>query len=200
MTSIDDIEWLNGRLYVSHEFPVSSQGPCQFVQLTDNNNDGDAMDVGEQVIVGGTLASDDPTVIGITAVPSGFFAPTGCVSADLRNNGMVPAGGTLTLTFADIPASLQAPTTLCIGTLSLTGDFGIPLPGGCILGLFPDALTNSTISFLIGSGPTGRSFAVPGLPYPPLPVGTLVYTAGFFLDLNTLTFPSVTHSAVVRVQ
>jgi hypothetical protein len=50
MTSIDDIEWHNGKLYVSHEFPAGSQGPCQFVELSDSNNDGDAMDANEQVV------------------------------------------------------------------------------------------------------------------------------------------------------
>ncbi len=202
MTSIDDIEWFNGRLYVSHEFPVGTAGPCQFVELVDLNNDGDAMDAGEQTILGGTSATppDDPTVIGITVAPLGFFSGPGCVNADLRNNGMSSAGGTLTLQFADIPLARQTPTTLCIGALSLTGDVGIPLPGGCILGLFPDALTSATISFLVASNPTSRLLSLPGLPYPPLPVGRVVYAAGFFVDAATLTFPGVTHSTAIVVQ
>lgn len=201
MTSIDDIEWLNGRLYVSHENPIPT-GPSVFVELVDLNNDGDAMDAGEQTVLGSTSASpvDDPTVIGITAVPAGFFGPTGCVNADLRDNGMVAAGGSLTLTFGDIPLALQTPTTLCIGALSLTGDVGVPLPGGCIIGLFPDALTTSTISFLIAAGPTTRTQALPSLPYPPLPAGLRVYAAGFFVDVGTLAITGVTHSNVMVVQ
>jgi hypothetical protein len=201
MTSIDDIEWLNGKLYVSHEVNQPA-GPCQFVELVDLNNDGDAMDAGEQTVLGSTSAAplDDPTVIGITAVPAGFFGAPGCVNADLRNNGMVAGGGTLTLTFADIPPAQQAPLTLCVGVLSLTGDLGIPLPGGCIIGVIPDALTNATISFLIATGPTSRIQALTGIPYPPLPVGTQLYTAGFFVDLAAPSFPGVTHSAVIRVQ
>jgi hypothetical protein len=196
MTSIDDIEWLNGKLYVSNENPIPS-GPCQFVELVDSNNDGDAMDAGEQTVLGFTAANDDPTVIGITAVPSGFFGGPGCVNADLRNNGLLAAGGTLTLTFADIPPAQQAATTLYVGGLSFSGDVGIPLPGGCIIGLFPDALTTSTISFLMGVGAGTRSLALPGLPYPPLPTGTTIYSAGFFIDLNTLAFTGVTHSAAI---
>jgi len=201
MTSIDDIEWLNGRLYVSHEFPVPS-GPCQFVELVDLNNDGDAMDAGEQTVLGGTSSSplDDPTVIGITVVPAGFFGATGCVNTDLRDNGMVRTGGNLTLTFADIPAGLQAPTTLCIGALSLTGVVGVPLPGGCIIGLFPDALTTATISLLIGVGPTTRSLALNPLPYPPLPAGLTVYAAGFLVDAGTFGVVGVTHSNAMVVQ
>ncbi|MEZ5964350.1 MAG: hypothetical protein R3F56_10935 [Planctomycetota bacterium] len=201
ITTIDDIEWLNGKLYVSHEF-MPNAGPCQFVELVDLNNDGDAMDAGEQTILGGTSTAplDDPTVLGITVVPSGFFGPDGCVSADLRDNGMVAAGGNLTLTFGDIPVAQQSPTTLCVGALSLTGDFGVPLPGGCILGLFPDALTTSTISFLIAAGPTTRTQALPSLPYPPLPAGLRIYAAGFFFDAGTLTIPGVTHSNLIVVQ
>lgn len=200
MTTIDDIEWFNGALYVSHEFPVGSPGPCEFVRLVDNNNDGDAMDAGEQTVLGGTSPTDDPTVIGISVAPPGFFGASGCVVADLRDNGMSASGGTLTLTFADIPAAQQAPTTLCIGVLSLTGDLGVPLPGGCIIGAFPDALTTSTISLLIGAGPTGRSFALNALPYPPLPAGLRVYTAGFLFDAATLGIAGVTHSSLLVVQ
>lgn len=201
MTSIDDIEWLNGKLYVSHEVNQPN-GPCQFVELTDLNNDGDAMDAGEQNVLGSTSASplDDPTVIGITVTPAGFFTPASCVSADLRNNGMAAAGGTLTLTFADIPPAAQNPNTLCVGLLSFAGDLGIPLPGGCIVGLLPDPLTNATISLLIGAGPTGRTLALPGLPYPALPVGSQIYSAGIIVDLNTLSFSGVTHSARITVQ
>lgn len=201
ITSIDDIEWLNGKLYVSHEF-MPNAGPCQFVELVDLNNDGDAMDAGEQTILGGTSASplDDPTVIGITAVPSGFFGPDRCVNADLRDNGMVATGGTLTLTFGDIPLAQQTPTTLCVGALSLTGDFGVPLPGGCIIGLLPDALTTSTISLLISAGPTTRTLALNGLPYPNLPAGLTLYAAGFFFDANTLSIAGVTHSNAIVVQ
>lgn len=202
MTSIDDIEWHNGRLYVSHESPVGSTGPCQFVELVDRNNDGDAMDAGEQAILGGTSSAppDDPTVIGITVAPVGFFRGPGCVTADLRNNGMAAAGGTLTLTFADIPLAQQSATTLCVGALSLTGDLGIPLPGGCIIGLFPDALTNATMPFLIGGPPTSRLHSLAPLPYPRLPAGLVVYTAGFFLDVSGFAIPGVTHSAAITVQ
>jgi hypothetical protein len=204
IASIDDIEWLGGAVYVSHELNASAGGPCEFVELRDLNNDGDAMDTGEARILGqlGNNPLDDPSVIGVTVVPQGTFDfGRSCIHMDLKETAVTTLGGPLTFTFADIPVALQNSTTRGVVVMSFTGDNLLQLPGGCIIGLTPDALTGPTAALLVGGPPLSSTLAMPNLPVPAgLPLGARFFSVGAFADLGPGQFTGFTRTSLLVVQ
>jgi hypothetical protein len=201
MTSIDDVDWLSGSLYVSHE-KGSPSGPCEFVKLTDNNNDGDAMDPGEATVIGATSTTplDDPTVIGITAVNAGSFGPS-CVVADLDSTGMTSSGGNVTFTLNDVPAALHNDTVFGFVLLGISGDASFLLPDGCRIGLMPDPVTFALLPSLLVGPITGRLQSTTPLAYPAgIGIGAKIWHAGFFLRARDLSFRGVTHSSLIEIR
>jgi len=197
---IDDVDWRNGSLYLSHEIDPANDPGSEFIELTDNNGDGDAMDSGEITVLGRTASTDDPTVIGITVVPSGLFGPS-CVNAALdRDSEFSVAGGTVTYALKDIPVSMRGGAHVGFGLLSLAGDAPIRLANGCFLGFTPDGLS----PVLVLSTGVITSAAAPLSPpifHPPgLPAGIDIYSVGVIADTVNFSFDGMTGTGVSRIQ
>lgn len=183
IVAIDDIAWYNGALYVSHETASSGSNPGEFFEFFDANGDLDAMDAGEQTLIGSLPASNDPSILGINVVPSGFFGSS-CVEANIETGGLTSAGGILDFTFTDIPAARQGGTELGLVGISATPGGNTPLAPGCNLGLTVDPLTlilltNFQPSFTTMPITSGTASTL-GFTVPPGVTGKIYY-AGVFI-------------------
>jgi hypothetical protein len=203
---IDDIEWYVGSLYASYEIDVSLDPGCQFVKLTDLNNNGNAMDAGELTAIGRTASTDDPTSIGITVVPAGTFGAT-CVNADLRNSvGIVSTGaGSVTFSAGDVPTALRNDNTLCLMVMSLSGGAGLTVPFPptykCRMGVTIDAFTVNTLGILVSPVVTTATVTVGTLPYPSgVPIGTKLFFTGFFWRATDLHLRGVAQTGLIEVR
>ena len=197
---IDDIEWFGRTVYLSHEIDIVNDPGSEFVALTDGNGDGDAMDPGEINVQGRTAATDDPTVAGITVIPAGNLPPT-CVNTAMdRDADYSSLGGTVNYRLKDIPVALRTPTSVGFGLLSLAGDLPFRLPGGCIIGFFPDPLSVSLVMTTgVISGETA-ALSPPILHPPGLPVGIDIYSVGVVVDAATFTYSGITGTGVSTIQ
>ena len=202
---IDDIDWMNGTLYVSYEIAPLTDPGSQFLALKDLNNDGDAMDAGELSNLGRTASTDDPTEIGICVVPVGTFQ-TSCVNTDIRNDKVITSTttGTVTFTLGDIPLNQRNDSTVGYLLLSLTGSLGVPLPlppFGCIVGITPDPLLSATIGMFSGGPFTLATQAIGSLPFPVgIPIGTKLFFAGMSIRTSDFTLRGVTQTGFFEVK
>ena len=202
---IDDIEYFAGAIYVSYEIDTALDPGCQFLSLRDLNNDGDAMDAGEVTAIGRTATTDDPTVIGITAVPQGLFGPS-CVNLDLRNSATITstAAGSITFTMGDIPANQLNDSTNGYAFLSLTGTAGLLVPISpytCTIGITPDALFGASVGLLTGGPFTIVTQGMGVLPYPAgIPIGTKLYFAGMSVRMSDFSLRGITQSGLIEVK
>lgn len=194
----DDIMWYQGSIYGSHEDPATSTG--DFFQLTDINGDGDAMDAGEQVILGGLASDNDPTMLAVTPVPAGTFGNSTCNEVDLAPVSYPSAGGNLVFNLSEIPTSHQGVGAMGFVAISGTAG-GNANVGGCIGGLTIDSLTNYQLANWFTDFSTGPIVNVSedtaGFNAPPLPAGMSFYYTGILLGGPTTV---VTQSRQVIVQ
>lgn len=202
---IDDIDWLNGSLYLSYEINPTLDPGSQFLQLRDLNADGDAMDAGELTSLGRTASTDDPTELGLVAVPVGTFG-TSCVNTDLRNDKVITSTttGSVTFTLGDIPVVQQNDSTVGFLLLSLSGAAGIPLPigpFGCIVGITPDALLTASLGLFSGGPYTTSTQVIGALPFPiGIPLGTKLWFSAMSIRTSDFTLRGVTQSGLIEVK
>jgi hypothetical protein len=157
------------------------------------------MDAGEQLVLGQTAATDDPSTTALAVVPAGTFGNS-CAIADLRPVAMSSSGGALSFTFANIPLANQNQNQFGLVLFAVSGDNNLPLPGGCSIGLTPDFLTTTTIaSFLVGPITAGAHTSAPFIYPPGIAVGTKLYAAGIFLKFLDGSIPGATQTALITV-
>lgn len=184
--AIDDIDFFSGVLFLSHELGTSGSNAGELMQFIDLNGDRDANDPGEQFVTGMFPATNDPSILSVTAVPAGIFGVTSCVEANIETSGVTSAGGLLTFDITNIPAGRQGGTDLCVVGLSSTfGGYTVAGPG-CTIGLGVDFLTlyllnNFIVEFstpaITASSATTTGFMVPA----GLAPGTTLEYAGLFV-------------------
>ena len=202
---IDDIDWLQGAVYLSYEIDPALDPGSQFVRLQDLNADGDAMDAGELSSLGRTASTDDPTEIGVIAVPAGTFGSS-CVNVDLRSSQAITstAAGSVTFTLGDIPTSRWNENTRGYLLLSLTGAAPVPLPiapFGCIVGITIDPMLTATLGAFFGGPITGATQAIGTLPYPAgIPIGTKLYFSSFLLRMSDFNLRGASQTGILEVR
>lgn len=176
------------------------------IELLDANNDGDALDIGEQRVV--FVDQNQPYSETMAVVPSLALPTPNSLQGQTTLIGTPRGGQAISFNLSDLDANDEGGTGFV--ALSLTGDGrnlgGINLGDGVnrIVPLDFDNLTVASLTALIGffqtgtiTGGTGNT---PAFPVPVgIPVGVTIYAAGTVVT-NGNTFGSITDAVKFQIQ